>query len=568
MKTKLQRINKRIMAMIISFAIVIGVIAAPQMDIPTYAIQESDFETDNFSFKILDDGVSVRVARGPYYLKNVKIPSKVDYNGKTYNVTEIGARCFFEDDAIISVAIPNSVTIIREEAFANAWNLEKVSIPDSVTTIEGQAFSDCILLSSITIPDSVTKIGNGAFRSCYSLTSITIPDSVVEIGNGAFSECYNLESAVLSNSIKIIPDNLFYYTNLKNITIPDSVSDIGMHAFSECNCLNSVIVPSNVETISSTAFDYCDILESISIPYNVKFYDGSPHFSYSKYCSFIVNSDHGKVNISATNTPKKLLDRNGLLIDDTVSVNVVPDAGYKVSSIEVLDDKDNAVDLSSDNKFFTNESNYTINVTFEALDSGQSGTVSSGSGTAGGNIGSSGNSSNNGTGNAAGTSSGTSSNTGSGSAAAGNSSNGVAYSSEWVNGKWYNADGSQTYEPTMSWKSNSVGWWLEDTSGWYPVSQWQKVDGYWYYFNTDGYMASIEWRDGYYLSGSGALTYDPTGSWYKDSNGWYFMDTSGWYPVSQWQKINGSWYYFDGSGYMVTSRYIDGYWVGSDGVCN
>ena len=53
----------------------------------------------------------------------------------------------------------------------------------------------------------------------------------------------------------------------------------------------------------------------------------------------------------------------------------------------------------------------------------------------------------------------------------------------------------------------------------------------------------------------------------NDSNGWYFMDTSGWYPASEWQKINGSWYYFDGSGYMVTSRYIDGYWIGSDGVC-
>ncbi len=545
MKTKLQRVNKRIMAVIISLAIVIGVIAAPQMDIPTYAMHDYDFIIDNIGYRILYDGVSVSLARGPYNTKNVKIPSKVDYNGKTYNVTEIGAGCFYEDDTIISVAIPNSVTIICDEAFAKAEDLEKVSIPDSVT-----------------------KIGNGAFSDCISLTSITIPDSVVEIGKSAFIYCQNLESAVLSNSIKIIPENLFYHTNLKNITIPDSVLDIGMHAFSECNSLNSVIVPSNVETISSTAFDYCDILESISIPYSVIFYDGSPLYSFSRYCSFIVNSDHGKVNISATNTPKKLLDRNGLLVGDTVSVNVVPDAGYKVSSIEVLDVKDNAVDLSSDNKFFTYESNYTINVTFEALDSGQSGNNSSGAGTSGGNGGSSGNSSNNGTGNATGTSSGASLNNGSGSAAAGNSSNGVAYSSEWVNGKWYNADGSQTYEPTMSWKSNSVGWWLEDTSGWYPVSQWQKIDGYWYYFNADGYMASSEWRDGYYLSGSGALDYEPTASWYKDSKGWYFMDTSGWYPYGQWQKINGSWYYFDGDGYMVTSRYIDGYWIGADGACN
>ena len=183
MKTKLQRVNKRIMAVIISLAIVIGVIAAPQMDIPTYAMHDYDFIIDNIGYRILYDGVSVSLARGPYNTKNVKIPSKVDYNGKTYNVTEIGAGCFYEDDTIISVAIPNSVTIIREEAFAYARNLKKVSIPDSVTTIEGRAFRDCTLLTGITIPDSVTKIGDGAFRSCDSLTSITIPDSVVEIGH-------------------------------------------------------------------------------------------------------------------------------------------------------------------------------------------------------------------------------------------------------------------------------------------------------------------------------------------------------------------------------------------------
>ncbi|MCR5227030.1 MAG: hypothetical protein K6E27_07450 [Eubacterium sp.] len=156
---------------------------------------------------------------------------------------------------------------------------------------------------------------------------------------------------------------------------------------------------------------------------------------------------------------------------------------------------------------------------------------------------------------------------GSGTSESGSSDSDRKYCNEWINGKWYDADGSQNYEPTLSWKSNSTGWWAEDTSGWYPVASWQKIDGYWYYFNADGYMASNEWRDGYWLGGSGALTYEPTASWAKDSTGWYFIDTSGWYPTSQWAKINSDWYYFDASGYMVTSQYVDGYWIGSDGVC-
>ena len=53
-----------------------------------------------------------------------------------------------------------------------------------------------------------------------------------------------------------------------------------------------------------------------------------------------------------------------------------------------------------------------------------------------------------------------------------------------------------------------------------------------------------------------------------DTIKWYIEDSLGWYPVSKWQKIDGCWYYFEASGYMAVKRYIDGYWVGSDGVCN
>ena len=49
------------------------------------------------------------------------------------------------------------------------------------------------------------------------------------------------------------------------------------------------------------------------------------------------------------------------------------------------------------------------------------------------------------------------------------------YSFEWVNGLWYNADGTQTYEGIIEWKADSTGWWVEDTSEWYPVSQWQRI---------------------------------------------------------------------------------------------
>ena len=141
------------------------------------------------------------------------------------------------------------------------------------------------------------------------------------------------------------------------------------------------------------------------------------------------------------------------------------------------------------------------------------------------------------------------------------------YSNEWVNGKWYDADGKQTYAGTLQWKNNATGWWIEDTSGWYPVNQWQKIDGIWYYFNSSGYMASNEYYKGYWFNADGSWDEQYFLTWKSNSTGWWVEDKSGWWPASSWLKVDGYWYYFNSSGYMVTNQYIDGYWIGADGVC-
>ncbi len=140
------------------------------------------------------------------------------------------------------------------------------------------------------------------------------------------------------------------------------------------------------------------------------------------------------------------------------------------------------------------------------------------------------------------------------------------YSSEWVDGQWYDAKGGTSYKPKGSWKKNSSGKWFEDTSGWYPKAQWQKIDGKWYYFGYDGYMASSEWIDGYWIDNDGVWRYQPHATWQHDSKGWWYGDTSGWYAVNGWHKIDGKWYYFNSSGYILTSQSIGGYWVGRDGA--
>ena len=138
---------------------------------------------------------------------------------------------------------------------------------------------------------------------------------------------------------------------------------------------------------------------------------------------------------------------------------------------------------------------------------------------------------------------------------------------EWQDGYWLGADGAWSYQYKGSWKANSKGWWFEDESGWYPSGCWQTINGVKYYFGTDGYMASSEWVNGQWISSDGTSTYKYKGSWGNNSKGWWYEDETGWYPKSQWQKINSTWYYFEGDGYMATSKYVDGYYVNANGAC-
>jgi hypothetical protein len=102
----------------------------------------------------------------------VVIPSKI----RSIPVTVIGGiidgESFvgaFQDKSLIRVTIPNSVTIIGENAFA-LNQLTSVTIPNSVIEI-GKAAFFANLLTSVTIPNSVTRIGENMFFD-NKLTSV------------------------------------------------------------------------------------------------------------------------------------------------------------------------------------------------------------------------------------------------------------------------------------------------------------------------------------------------------------------------------------------------------------
>ena len=115
---------------------------------------------------------------------------------------------------------------IGNNAFSNQNNLLSVTIPNTITNIDTSAFEGCSYLQSVTLSNNLIAIGSLAFKGCESLGSITIPSSVQYIDDEAFKNCSLLSVVTVNRRI----------TNITNL---------GVSVFDGCHANLQIVVPTN-----------------------------------------------------------------------------------------------------------------------------------------------------------------------------------------------------------------------------------------------------------------------------------------------------------------------------------
>ena len=199
--------------------------------------------------------------------KNLVIPD---------SVTKIDLEQFADKHQLESITIPKTL-IIFPSNIPKYWKTKRIEVDEAnpkyyskdgcLIDKETDTLVWCYTGSVIPNDGSIRKIGTNAFMNREDIKSILIPNGVEEIECGAFQECINLEEIIIPESVIKIGQSAFYNCKkLIEIELPPSLTVIDSFVFGCCFNLLSVHIPDSLTTIESGAFIGCDKLKEIALP--------------------------------------------------------------------------------------------------------------------------------------------------------------------------------------------------------------------------------------------------------------------------------------------------------------
>ncbi|MDE6731673.1 MAG: leucine-rich repeat domain-containing protein [Oscillospiraceae bacterium] len=169
------------------------------------------------------------------------------FSGMTWS-TRITSNeiCDFRKENITRITLPETVTVIGENAFSYCSNLKAVNVPYGVKVIEKYAFRSTGI-EAMELPETVECIKDYAFWGCR-LRTIKLPQSLMEIKSDAFSYSW-LEKIEIPSSVKVISKGSFWHcANLKEVILNEGIEEI-MPAFLDCQSLEKINLPASIKNI-------------------------------------------------------------------------------------------------------------------------------------------------------------------------------------------------------------------------------------------------------------------------------------------------------------------------------
>lgn len=207
-------------------------------------------------------------------------------------------------------------------------NLTSVTVDNSVTSIKQGAFAFCTTLKEVILPPTLTEIAYDAFSNCTALAAIDIPAGVSDIGVSAFQKCNALKTLKFPARLKAIKGKTLYQNQaLASVTLPDSLESMAVYSIASCPSLREVYAPGKTPAALDPDMEPFYQLDMSAITLYV------PQESVEAYKAAPVWKDFGKVqghdfggvaSVSDTAVPVAFFDLQGRRISpDSKGVAIV-----------------------------------------------------------------------------------------------------------------------------------------------------------------------------------------------------------------------------------------------------
>ena len=193
------------------------------------------------------------------------------------------ARAFFKNESLVTVKLPESMTEVGEDIFADCKTLRGVKLPEGVSRINKEAFWGCSILEKINFPAKLTSVDDNAFVYCGLLELDNLPSSLLYVGQSAF--CYvPLKALKLDRKVEI-GAGAFSYTPITEIEMTTPCDSIREGTFRGCPNLTKITIGEGLKYIGYNAFSNSPVKEA-NLPSTLRDISSNA-FRGSSYCPFI-----------------------------------------------------------------------------------------------------------------------------------------------------------------------------------------------------------------------------------------------------------------------------------------
>lgn len=191
------------------------------------------------------------------FLEEIEIPGSVELFGKEWfsgciklsrvvfdeGINEVPEAAFLNCTKLNYIRLPQSIQTIRKSAFIGS-GIVSLNIPQNVSLIEWGAFLNTTRLKTVTVsPDNTIYTSQDNILFSKDMTKLimamgkvpsiyTVPDGVSIIGEGAFAQNDDIVQIAIPSTVQIIEAYAFSVSAVEEVVIEDGLTSIGKYAFS------------------------------------------------------------------------------------------------------------------------------------------------------------------------------------------------------------------------------------------------------------------------------------------------------------------------------------------------